>query len=179
MPDYALLEAAGSVILQAEAFDVHRSTLASDAGRYGRAAFASLLSGAGLDAGDLAAARRAAALLGRRMDSEVFARHDALLTVNTLTAAPSVAPYREGLAGWTPMRTLPFNVTGHPALAVPAGFAAGLPVGVQIAGPAGSEALICQIGHAFEVATDHSAQRPQPGPPVLGQTPEPADAGPP
>ena len=48
------------------------------------------------------------------------------------------------------MRTLPFNVTGHPALSVPAGFVAGLPVGLQLVGPAGAEALICQIGHAFE-----------------------------
>lgn len=67
------------------------------------------------------------------------------------------------------MRTLPFNLTGHPALSVPAGYVDGLPVGLQIVGPPGAEALICQIGAAFENATDHAAQRPQFGPPVLGQ----------
>ena len=71
------------------------------------------------------------------------------------------------------MRTLPFNVTGHPALAVPAGFVTGLPVGIQLVGPAFSEALLCRIGAAFENATDHAAQRPQAGPPIVGQTPRP------
>jgi aspartyl-tRNA(Asn)/glutamyl-tRNA(Gln) amidotransferase subunit A len=176
MPDYALYDAAGSVILEAEAFAQHRATLASDPAGYGRAAFASLLPGACLDAADLTEARRAATRLAGLLDADVFARHHALVTVTTLTTAPPVAPYRDGLAGWTPMRTLPFNVTGHPALSVPAGFVGGLPVGLQIVGPAQSEALICQIGHAFELSTDHAAQRPQAGPPVFGQTSEEADA---
>ena len=137
MPDYALFEAAGSRILDAEAFAVHRETIASDPAAYGRAAFASLQRGARLNAAELAEARRAASRLRRQLDSAIFARYDALVTVTTLTTAPPVAPYREGLAGWTPMRTLPFNVTGHPALSVPAGFVAGLPVGLQLVGPAG------------------------------------------
>jgi aspartyl-tRNA(Asn)/glutamyl-tRNA(Gln) amidotransferase subunit A len=171
-PDHALFEAAGSTILDAEAYEQHRATLASDPQLYGRAAFARLQPGARLDVADIVEARRAAARLARRLDAEVFAAHDALVTVTTLTTAPPVAPYRDGLAGWTPMRTLPFNVTGHPALSVPAGFTGGLPVGLQIVGPAGAEALICQIGHAFELSTGHAAQRPQAGLPVFGQTPE-------
>jgi aspartyl-tRNA(Asn)/glutamyl-tRNA(Gln) amidotransferase subunit A len=175
LPDYALFEAAGSVILDAEAFARHRATLATEPSGYGRAAFAALLPGACLDASDVAEARRAAARLRQRLDAEVFAHHHALVTATTLTTAPPVAPYREGRAGWTPMRTLPFNVTGHPALSVPAGLVGGLPAGLQVVGPDGAEALICQIGHAFELSTDHAAQRPQAGPPVFGQMPEAAD----
>ena len=176
MPDYALFETAGSRILDAEAFAVHRETIASDPAAYGRAAFASLQRGAHKNAAELAKARRAASRLRRQLDSAIFARYDALVTVTTLTTAPPVAPYREGLAGWTPMRTLPFNVTGHPALSVPAGFVSGLPVGLQLVGPADAEALICQIGHAFERSTDHAAQRPQAGPPVFGQMPKSGEA---
>jgi aspartyl-tRNA(Asn)/glutamyl-tRNA(Gln) amidotransferase subunit A len=175
LPDYRLFEAAGTVILEAEAFEVHRAALADDPAGYGRAAFAGLLPGACLEPADLAEARRAGAALARAIDAEIFARHDALVTVTTLTPAPPVAPYSEGLVGWSPMRTLPFNLTGHPTLSIPAGFVGGLPVGVQIVGPAASEALICQIGDAFELSTDHAVQRPQAGPPDFGQMPEAAE----
>jgi amidase/aspartyl-tRNA(Asn)/glutamyl-tRNA(Gln) amidotransferase subunit A len=48
----------------------------------------------------------------------------------------------------------PFNVTGQPAISVPAGFTAdGLPVGVQIVGPVNGEAAILPIAAAFERAT--------------------------
>jgi Asp-tRNA(Asn)/Glu-tRNA(Gln) amidotransferase A subunit family amidase len=40
------------------------------------------------------------------------------------------------------------------------GFHDGLPLGMQIVGPHLGEARICQIGDAFERATDHSAQKP-------------------
>ena len=55
---------------------------------------------------------------------------------------------------------MPFNVTGHPALALPIGFAGGLPMGMQIIGKAFDEAQICRIGAAFERSTDHAVRRP-------------------
>lgn len=58
------------------------------------------------------------------------------------------------------MRTLPFNLTGHPALSLPIGFSGGLPLGMQIVGAKYAEPTICRIGAGFEAATDHSAQRP-------------------
>jgi aspartyl-tRNA(Asn)/glutamyl-tRNA(Gln) amidotransferase subunit A len=43
------------------------------------------------------------------------------------------------------------NVLGLPALSIPCGLAAsGLPIGVQIIGPAWEEALILRIGAALE-----------------------------
>jgi aspartyl-tRNA(Asn)/glutamyl-tRNA(Gln) amidotransferase subunit A len=46
------------------------------------------------------------------------------------------------------------NVAGLPAVAVPIGFGeAGLPLSMQIVGPAWSEAKILRIAHAYEVAT--------------------------
>ena len=58
------------------------------------------------------------------------------------------------------MRTIPFNLTGQPALSLPIGFDGGLPLGMQLIGRIGDEDLICAAGHAFERATDHSVQRP-------------------
>jgi aspartyl-tRNA(Asn)/glutamyl-tRNA(Gln) amidotransferase subunit A len=48
---------------------------------------------------------------------------------------------------------VPFNLTGHPAVSVPAGLTHdGLPVGLQIAGPRLSEARLLAAAHAFEQA---------------------------
>jgi len=44
----------------------------------------------------------------------------------------------------------PGNLTGLPALAVPCGFSQGLPVGLQLMGPAFGEAAILNAGYAFE-----------------------------
>ena len=47
--------------------------------------------------------------------------------------------------------TYPFNLSGHPASSVPAGFAkSGLPVGLQIVGPRHREDLVLQAAYAFE-----------------------------
>jgi aspartyl-tRNA(Asn)/glutamyl-tRNA(Gln) amidotransferase subunit A len=50
--------------------------------------------------------------------------------------------------------TMPFNATGQPVLSIPCGFdAAGLPVGLQIAGRPFAEARVCRIGAAYENAS--------------------------
>jgi aspartyl-tRNA(Asn)/glutamyl-tRNA(Gln) amidotransferase subunit A len=54
-----------------------------------------------------------------------------------------------------PRNTMPFNALGLPAISVPCGFtAAGLPIGLQIAGHAFDEATVLRIAHAYERATD-------------------------
>jgi Asp-tRNA(Asn)/Glu-tRNA(Gln) amidotransferase A subunit family amidase len=51
--------------------------------------------------------------------------------------------------------TLPFNLTGQPALTVPCGFTReGLPVGLQLVGRPFEEATIIRAGAAYEAATD-------------------------
>lgn len=47
---------------------------------------------------------------------------------------------------------VPFNVAGVAAASVPCGFAAGLPVGAQLAGPAGSEQLLLDLSEDLEEA---------------------------
>lgn len=158
LPDYALFESAGAVILQAEALEVHAKTLASHPDLYGRLARQNLLTGLALADADIAAARAAAAELGRRMQSLLIG-YDALLTANTLTPALPFAAFDGVNSVWTHMRTFPFNVTGNPVLALPAGFNDNLPLGLQLVGRLGDEAGICAIGAALEAAADHSLHR--------------------
>jgi aspartyl-tRNA(Asn)/glutamyl-tRNA(Gln) amidotransferase subunit A len=54
-----------------------------------------------------------------------------------------------------------FSYFGLPAISVPCGFtAAGLPIGLQIAGPPFSEAAILALAHAYEQATEWHKRRP-------------------
>jgi amidase len=51
--------------------------------------------------------------------------------------------------------TTPAAVAGYPSITVPAGFVAGLPVGVSFFGAAWSEPVLIRLAHAFEQATRH------------------------
>ena len=46
--------------------------------------------------------------------------------------------------------TVPVNIAGVPALSLPCGDDNGLPIGMQLIGPAFSEAKLCRAGYAFE-----------------------------
>ena len=86
-------------------------------------------------------------------------RYDLLLTpqmpVPALEAgyeAPASGAYGEQWVEWSPF-TYPFNMTQQPAASVPCGFTAkGLPIGLQIVGPAREDALVLRAARAFESA---------------------------
>ena len=57
--------------------------------------------------------------------------------------------------------TWPWNLLGWPSINVPAGFtSAGLPIGVQLMGPANSEGMLISLAAALEAACDWSAKQP-------------------
>lgn len=55
----------------------------------------------------------------------------------------------------------PGNLTGLPALSVPCGFSQGLPVGMQLMGPAFGEAAILNAGYAFEQTNPMNNKKPE------------------
>ena len=59
--------------------------------------------------------------------------------------------------------TIPVNLAGLPGMSVPAGFADGLPVGLQLIGKAFDESTLYKAGYAFEQATDVHKQTPKVG----------------
>jgi aspartyl-tRNA(Asn)/glutamyl-tRNA(Gln) amidotransferase subunit A len=62
--------------------------------------------------------------------------------------------------GWTSYQ-YPFNLTGHPALALPSGFGAdGLPTSVQIVGRWGAETDVLRLGALLENAQPWAQNRP-------------------
>ena len=55
---------------------------------------------------------------------------------------------------------VPVTMTGLPTLGAPAGFgAAGLPAGIQIIGPTQADFSVLQLGHAYDLASQHSRVR--------------------
>ncbi len=98
-----------------------------------------------------------------RRKLEALLGEDGLLVVPT---TPIPAPPIEGVDPITAARNLtsftgPFNLTGLPALSVPAGFTSGgLPVGLQLVGRQWSEALCLQVGNAYERATEWHLRHP-------------------
>ena len=158
LPDYYAVEVAAAAILHKESFDHHADQLRDHPQAYGRRAFLSLAAGVAVTDEELARARRAGNAFRAQVD-KLLSRFDALATVGALTTALPAAPF-EKEAVWTPMRTIGFNVSGHPVLALPIGFHEGLPIGMQLIGKHRDEARIVQIGDAFERATDHAIQRP-------------------
>jgi amidase len=97
----------------------------------------------------------------------VLSSVDAMLIPAQPIAAPTVA--RMATLGQVPAElaaliryTAPFDLSGHPALTVPAGFTAkGLPVAVQLIGQHLGEAVLCRAGRAFQRATDWHRRHPK------------------
>ena len=50
--------------------------------------------------------------------------------------------------------TCQFNLTGHPALTINAGFIEGLPVGLQIVGRHLDDSTVLKVAYAFECLRD-------------------------
>jgi aspartyl-tRNA(Asn)/glutamyl-tRNA(Gln) amidotransferase subunit A len=76
---------------------------------------------------------------------------DLLVTPTLPIVAPPVGVGDLNVRGRTTRFTLPFNVLGRPALALPCGLAEdGLPASVQLVGPFWSDALVLAVGSALE-----------------------------
>jgi aspartyl-tRNA(Asn)/glutamyl-tRNA(Gln) amidotransferase subunit A len=100
----------------------------------------------------------------RELRSELQAAMRDLDVVIT-AGAPGEAPRMDAIPRWDlfdkPNFTMPFNVTGYPALCVASGFGpVGLPVSVQIVGKPYQEATVLRVGDAFEKATGSRSKRP-------------------
>lgn len=98
----------------------------------------------------------------RREFSEAFERYDALITPTSPTVPFSIGervddPLAMYLAD---VCTLPISIAGIPGISIPAGFAEGLPVGMQILARPFDEEMLFRIAYAFEQATDWHRRKP-------------------
>ena len=94
---------------------------------------------------------------------EAFQRYDVLITPTTPTTA-----FRLGEKTEDPLQmylsdicTIPANIAGIPGISLPCGFVNGLPVGMQVLGPALGEEAVLRAAFAYEQATQWHTARPE------------------
>jgi len=86
---------------------------------------------------------------------------DILITATQPAEAPRIADVPKWATLERPNFTVPFNVTGYPAISVCTGFGeGGLPVAMQLAAKPFAEPLLLRAAHAYETATDWRNRRP-------------------
>jgi aspartyl-tRNA(Asn)/glutamyl-tRNA(Gln) amidotransferase subunit A len=163
LPEFALFHACGRVIMTAESFAIHELDLARRPRDFGRYTYQRTAPGATLSAADLLQAFRLRGELTASVN-RVLTDFDALITPNALFPA---APFTDFGDDWPPTKaasatqTIPFNVTGNPALAMPIGFsAARLPLSMQIVGRPFDEAMVFRVAAAYEAATGLTREWP-------------------
>ena len=107
-------------------------------------------------------AQKVRTLIRQEFD-QAFDKFDALVT----PTSPTV-PFKIGEKVDDPLQmylsdicTLPINIAGLPAISIPAGFADGLPIGLQIIGKPFSEETILKIAHAYQQATEWHKRKPE------------------
>lgn len=99
-------------------------------------------------------AQEAVTALTREFEG-VLEDYDAMVTPTMPLVAPELGEW-EGYGSELPMayNTRPVNLTGMPAITVPAGRADGLPVGIQFIGDTFADAEVFRIGQAYEAHRD-------------------------
>jgi aspartyl-tRNA(Asn)/glutamyl-tRNA(Gln) amidotransferase subunit A len=160
LPALGEFAAVNRVILQSEAWAIHGQWLRERPGDYGRLARRRLLAGAFVNAGDYVQA-------GRRRLQMIGAVEASLREVDILLCASAMDPPSriddpdEIERTYPRQARTPFNVTGHPALAMMSGVSSsGLPLSVQFVSRYFDEATLFQVARQWERAAGTENKHP-------------------
>jgi aspartyl-tRNA(Asn)/glutamyl-tRNA(Gln) amidotransferase subunit A len=150
----------GVLIMMSEAYAIHEANLRTrftDFGEIfrGRMALAGLWS-----ASDYVQALRRRRELVAELD-RAMAGLDLVMTASAQSEAPKIDEVPKFAIMERPSLTMPFNVTGSPAMSVCCGFTdAGLPLSFQIVGKRFADATVLRAADAYERATPWRSRRP-------------------
>jgi len=145
-------------VAKAESYACHAPNLPQSAGKYDPETLRRINTGADVSVHDYVAKLHELELL-RRSAAEIFKDVDVIVTPTAPVSPPLLAELQADMSRLRERELLmlrntrPFNVLGLPAISVPCGeTSAGLPVALQIAGPAGKDAQVLAFARAFEKA---------------------------
>jgi aspartyl-tRNA(Asn)/glutamyl-tRNA(Gln) amidotransferase subunit A len=160
LPPLADFIACGQIILAAEAYAVHERRLKTRPEDYGARARERLLAGAALTAAQYLQAVRWRLVL-KRQTLRAFGDIDVAVTASGMDPACRIDDVETLARNYWRQARMPFNVTGQPAVAIPAGFARGrLPLSLQIIGHPFGEATCYRVTQAYESTMGWMTQHP-------------------
>jgi aspartyl-tRNA(Asn)/glutamyl-tRNA(Gln) amidotransferase subunit A len=159
-------------VVAAEAYAYHAEFVAKRPEQYQPPTLIAIRNGAEIRARDYINARRELARL-RRDVRQVFESVDVIVTPTSSITTPTISAFDAAfkdpsypgsatdIRRLTLRNTSPFDKYGLPTISVPCGFTrAGLPIGFQMSGGPGQDAVVLQLAHAYEQATDWHTRRP-------------------
>jgi aspartyl-tRNA(Asn)/glutamyl-tRNA(Gln) amidotransferase subunit A len=152
--------AVGYLLMITEAFTLHGPWMRKHFHDYGelfrdRVALAATVSGP-----DIVQATRRRRVLCQEM-ATAMAGLDIIVSASQPGEAPKIADLPKWVNMEKPSFTMPFNVTGFPAISICTGFGeGGLPLSIQLAGKPFSEPMLFRAAHAYETATPWRSKRP-------------------
>ena len=161
LPPLADYSACGWPILLCEGFAVHEHWLQNSFEQYGEMLRDRMVLGGLISGADYVQAQR-------KRRSLVAATAAAMGPIDILLTAaqPAEAPPMDVVSKYAilerPSFTIPFNVTGQPAMSICSGFGAnGLPVSIQLVGKPFAEATLLRAAHQYEQVTPWRGHRPK------------------
>ena len=160
IPSLVYERGANTIIISCEAYAFHEANLKSRPQDFGEIVRGRFRVGALISASDYVRAQRLRNVMKKEC-AEVFQRVDLLVTPTMAQPAAPLETFdpRSMIRG--PSFTAPFNLTGLPAISVPAGLtAAGLPVGMQIVGRPFDEPGVLQAAYTYQQHARWFERRP-------------------
>jgi len=160
IPALEYADAAALVILLGEGYAVHQNNILTTPELYGELNLVELRVGGLFSNTEYISAQRARNILIQQY-AEAFKTYDFFASPTFAIVAPSNAVPPGSAITQMPSFTGPYNLTGLPAISVPAGFTDnGLPVGLQLAANAFNEYKLLQLAYIYEQATGFYQFRP-------------------
>ena len=159
-------------VVGAEAYAYHAEFVSKTPEKYQQPTLGLIRAGADIRALDYILALREVERLRREIQG-TFESVDAIITPTSPIPPPAISAFDAAfkdmpfptdpsdIRRMILRNTGPFDKYGIPTISVPCGFTRkGLPVGLQISGPHGGEAIVLQLAHAYEQATEWHKKHP-------------------
>jgi aspartyl-tRNA(Asn)/glutamyl-tRNA(Gln) amidotransferase subunit A len=166
LPHAQYAQMAGTAIMSSEAAAWHAEWLRTRSQDYGPDVLLRIRGGLLVRATEYLAAQQMRTLIQSDF-VQAFERADVVVAPTLPLVAPRIGSTFDpgGAFDMAPRSlitrtTVPINLAGLPAVSVPCGLVDGMPVGLQVIGPAFAEGLVLRVAHAYEQAAEWRLRRP-------------------